>query len=500
MTSTNPEIVRHLTSSAVPSTIASAILSALVICGCASGPDWEEPDVSSDLPSEFRRIPADAAFLAPAPADSAVAAESADSEPDYTGASAISHTDWFAQWDDPLLRSLLQRAASSNLTVRQAVERVEAARAALDSYRASLLPTLGASGSASRSRSFDPGKTASSYRAGADASWEIDLFGKNRRAAEAAQADLESAGWKLEDAMLSLRAELVSAYVALRLSQTALEIARENLLAEEDNAKIARAKGDSGFSSGADVAAAEAGVATSRASIPPREAAADHAARAIERLLAMPPNSLDAELAAATGHDVPAAPPVPSAAPAELLSRRPDVRAALSALHAATARVGEARAARFPSVDLSASFVLSAASLSAWSEALKTLAAGPSISAPIFRGGALAAAERRADAAAREALLAYRDTVLAAVHEAQNAWTSLSAEAARGADLETAVSRNEEALEAARAKYRAGTGDWTAVTVRQMALLSSRLSLAQHRADMADCAVSLVKALGGSQM
>lgn len=471
-------------------TAAAAAFSALSLCGCMMGPDWREPDVSRDLPTQFRRVPADEALLSPAPDGNGSAQEGAP-EPDGP-------QDWFAQWDDPLLQSLLSRAVVSNLTVRQAAERVVAARAALDSSRAALWPTLGASGAASRSRAFDPEKTSSTYRAGADASWEIDLFGRNRRAAEAASADLESAGWRLEDAMLSLRSEVVSAFVALRLSQASLDIARANLEAEEDNARIARAKGDSGFTSGADIAAAEAGIATARAAIPPREAAADRAARALELLLALPPHSLEGELAAPESPvAIPAAPPVRGAAPASLLSRRPDVRAALSSLHAATARVGEARAARFPSLDLSASFSLSATSLSAWSDALKTLAAGPSLTIPVFRGGALAAAERRADSAAREALLAYRDTVLKAVHEAQNAWTDLAAESARGADLENAVLRDEEALDAALARYRAGTGEWTAVTVRQTALLAARLSLAQHRADMAECAVSLVKALGG---
>ena len=149
-------------------------------------------------------------------------------------------------------------------------------------------------------------------------------------------------------------------------------------------------------------------------------------------------------------------------------------------------------------MNLAAGASISSDSLSDWSDALKTLSFGPSVSLPLFQGGALAAAEDRARAAAEEALFAYRDAVLGAVHEVQRDWTDLAAERARADDLAAAVRADEEALEAALALYRAGKGDYTTVLVRRTALLSASLALAQHRASLADLSISLFKALGGA--
>ena len=251
--------------------------------GCLLGPDFERPDASPYVPDAFRTGPAPDA----AP----------DASPQAPCAPAVSEAQWWAAWNDPLLERLLEQGSSTNLTLLQAEARLRQSRATLDAARASLFPSLGLSGSASRSKTFDPDASRSSYRAGGDAAWEIDLFGRNRRTAEAAEADLEASGLSVDDARLSLRAEIASDYVALRLAQASLEIARSNLVAEVESAEIARAKGESGFSSGADVAASEAAIATARAALPAREAAVSAAARALEQLLALPPFALEEELA-----------------------------------------------------------------------------------------------------------------------------------------------------------------------------------------------------------
>ena len=441
----------------------------ILLAGCLLGPDFERPEAPA-LPESFRTVPADA----------------------EGGSGALPPS----VWNDPLLAELLSEAASTNLTLLQARSRLAQSRAALAQSRAALRPTLGLSASASASKTYDPDDTSESYRAGGDAGWELDLFGRNRRLAEASEAELEAAGFSVEDAALSLQAEVVADYVTLRLAQESLDIARQNLAADERNAEIARAKGESGFTTGADVSAAEASIATARAVIPSREAAVSSAARALELVLARAPFSLEERLAAPA--PVPVAPEPPALAPAELLARRPDIRRAEAAYHAAVARIGAARAARFPSVNLAASAAVTADSLSNWADGLKTLGIGPSVSLPLFQGGRLRAVERQAREAAEESRLAYVAAVLSAVHEAQDVWTRLAAERARGADLAEAVRRDEEALDAARQLYEAGRSDYTTVTVRQTALLSARLALAQHRADLATLTASLAKALGGT--
>ena len=489
--------------------------------GCLLGPDFERPE-TPELPDAFRGAerPAEGALPAsgspeavdaPALRDTTLpeGGEARDGDtprrfappPSERGAEQEMENGerktFSAYWAerDPLLAELLAEAASTNLTLLQARSRLAQSRASLAQSRASLWPTLGVSASANASKTYDPDDSSESYRAGADTGWELDLFGRNRRLAEASEAELEAAGYTVADVLLSLQAEVVADYSALRLAQESLDIAKANLEADERNAEIARAKGESGFTTGADIAAAEAGIATARATIPARDAAVSSAARAIELLLARAPFSMEERLAAPA--PVPEAPEVPSIAPADVLARRPDVRRAEAAFHAAVARIGAARAARFPSINLAASATITADSLSNWADGLKSLGIGPSVSLPLFQGGRLRAAERQAREAAEEARLGYVAAVLGAVHEAQDLWTRLASERARGADLAEAVRRDEEALDAARQLYQAGRSDYTAVTVRQTALLSARLALAQHRADLATLTASLVKALGG---
>ena len=140
---------------------------ALALSGCLLGPDYERPDAAADLPDAFRTGGA-------AAADGAEAAAPAD------------EAAWWDAWGDPLLARLLEEGCATNLTVREAAARLRQSRAELDAARAALSPTLGVSGSGSKSKTYDPDDSAEAYRAGADAGWEIDLFGKNRRSAEAA--------------------------------------------------------------------------------------------------------------------------------------------------------------------------------------------------------------------------------------------------------------------------------------------------------------------------
>ena len=451
------------------SCLSSFFLVMALTTGCLLGPDYTAPEAPADLPEAFRDAPA---------ADPAVQA------------------DWLAAWNDPLLSELVAEGLSTNLTLQAAQSRLAQSRASLSQARAALFPSLGLSASASANKTYDPSDSSESYRGGADAGWELDLFGRNRRSAEASEADLEAAGYTLADAKLSLESEIISDYVALRLAQESLDIARTNLAADLRSAEIARAKGESGFTSGSDVAAAEASIATSRAALPAREAAVSACARALELLLARAPFSLEEKLDAKA--PIPVAPAPPSIAPADVLARRPDVRKAAANLHAATARIGAVRAARYPAINLAAGATISADSLSGWSDGMKSLSIGPSVSLPLFQGGRLKAAEEQARAAANESLINYHDTVLSAVHETQNGWVKLAAERARTEDLEAAVKHDIDALDAAEELYRVGQGSYTTVLQRQTALLSARQALAQHRADLATLTVSLVKSLGGA--
>ena len=460
---------------ALPCAAAAAALS-----GCLLGPDYERPDPAVAQDS-FRRA--------------GVSGENAVSEAGAAGESRDGS--WWSAWSDPEIARLVSEACATNISLAQAAARVRQARASLETARAALRPSLGLSGSASAGKTYDPDSSARTVRGGGEAGWEIDLFGANRRSAEAAGADEAAALQEEAGVRLALCAETASAYVELRLAEALLAISRENLASAEESLEIARAKDSSGMEAGSGLAASEASVASARAAVPAREAAASAAARALEALLARPPFALEGALAGESGA-VPEPPEPPETSPAEVVARRPDVLRAEASLHAATARVGAARAARYPAVNLAAGVSVSASSLTDWERKTTDLSFGPSVSVPLFRGGALAAAEERARAAADEALLAWRDAVLSAVHEAQDAWTRYDSELARRADVALAAEKEAEALEAAVSLWKAGSGSYEAVISRRQALLSARQGVAQNAADRALLAITLYKALGGA--
>ncbi|MBQ7667645.1 MAG: efflux transporter outer membrane subunit [Kiritimatiellae bacterium] len=458
-------------------------LAAAAVAGCTLGPDFERPQPDG--------IESFAAFR-----HGADDARRADAE-------SISNDSGWQRWHDPLLVRLVQDVCGENLSLAQTVSRVREARATLEIARAAMRPSLGLSGSAAASRVLDPSSSARSARGGGEASWEIDLFGANRRAAEAALAQYEATEHDESFARLSLQSEMAAAVVELRLAEAMLAISRGNLDLAGEALDIARSKDEAGLTAGSGLAASEAAAASSRASVADREAAASAAARAIEILLAKPPFSMEEELRGAETPSgdavcaIPAPPPLAETTPAEVVARRPDVLKAEATLHAATAQIGSARAARYPAVNIAGGVSVSASSVNDWSRTTE-LSIGPSVSIPLFRGGALAAAEEKARAAADTALLAWRDAVVAAIHEAQNAWTRVDAAQSRKPDLAFAAEKDEEALDAALSLWKAGSGSYENVISRRQALLSARQSLAQNEAEAAEAAIALYKALGGA--
>lgn len=446
----------------------------LSLCGCVLGPDYERPQPLSSL-SAYRATPA--------------------GEPGEVAVSAIEEP-YRAGWNDPVLLSLLADAASSNLTIRTAFARLEQSRSTLVETRAAFWPKADLSGSGTRRRAYDPDATTSAYAGDVSLGWEVDLFGKNRRLSEISEQEYLRAGLSVEDAQQAVASEIALDYIQYRYAQADLALALETLETLEATAKIAHARQASGFVAESEADAADASIATARADIPAKQAAVSVAKRALEQLCALPPFALDERLAPASG--IPQAAVPPQDLPANLLARRPDVRQAECTLHAATARIGVEKAARYPSINLSAGAAVSAAALSSWSAALKSLSFGGAVALPLFHGGALRAAEKRARAEAEEALLGFHDTVLQAVHEAQNNWTEWASLAARRGELEKAVESSRRAYEAAVALYEAGKVDYTDVVSRQSAYISARAARLNQEAQYASQTVKLAKSLGFS--
>ncbi|MBV8536125.1 MAG: efflux transporter outer membrane subunit [Alphaproteobacteria bacterium] len=476
----------------------TTLLLAALLPGCTVGPDFAPP--KPDTPAAWTDT-----AVAPLPGQKNV-----------VDASPVTAAAWWASFKDPLLTSLVERAAASNLDLRQAVLRIAEARAQRDIAAAGFWPSLDANGSYTRQRVSDttaltsllaghgtsaapPGlqNPFNQYQYGFDASWEIDLFGRVRRGVEAADADSAASIEDSRDVLVSLVGEVARTYIDLRGAQLRLSILEDNLKTQRDALDLARDRRNAGTGIDLDVANAAAEVASTEARIPTAKTQIAVDINQLSFLLALEPDALRSELAAAS--PVPPVPPqVPVGLPADLVRRRPDIRTAEAGLHAATARVGVAVADLFPRLTLNADFGLQAArpgDLGNW--ASRFFAIGPSLDIPIFSGGRRQANVRLQDVKAKEAAVSYARTVLAAIHEVENALAAYGPEQTRRAALETSVAQDREALSLATQRYASGITTFLDVLDAERNLEQAELSLADSTVAVSADLVAVYKALGG---
>lgn len=447
------------------------LTSSLLFCaGCMVGPDFERP--ATDVPETFLQ-----------------------GTLENNATNAILNAEWWNGFNDPILLSLIDRGLTNNLSVQQAMQRVRASRASLAESRANYWPRVGVSAGVKKNKSWDPDDSATRVSAGFDASWEIDLFGGTRRGVEAAKAELAATEYSLEDARISLAAEIAGEYVNLRQEQANYEIALANLAVQTNFYAISDAKFKAGVADERDRISSEAQWRALEASLPQSKVAIVSSIRRIESLLGLNPGALDAELS--SKGDVPVAPALPAAVPADLLRRRPDVRQSESRYAASLARVGVAIANRYPSVSIGAGASLSSDSLSDWGNAMKTMNIGPSINWNLLTFGRDKAKVEQAKASAEEAALAYRERVLGAVHEVESEWLQLQEEQVRLEPLTKSESLQARALELSEDMYAKDLGEYHDVLSSQQALLSARKSLIAQKANCALHSIALFKALGG---
>jgi len=408
---------------------------------------------------------------------------------------------WWTLFNDPTLTSLIERAVISNLDVQVAEARIRQARASRGIAAGGLGPTINAAGSFRRSQAPGVAGTAgpisNQYQAGFDAAWELDFFGGVRRNVEAAQADLQAAIEARRDTLVTLTSEVALNYIDLRAFQEQIAIARRNLTAQQHTADLTRQLSTGGFVSRLDVENANAQVATTAAQIPVLETSAQQTIYNLSILLGLEPGALLQELTPVSG--IPAGPPaVPVGVPAELLRRRPDIRQAEAQIHAATARIGVAVADLFPSISLSASAGTQGnkfSSLTDWANRFWSL--GPSATWTLFSTGRVRSNIELQRAFEEESLIVYRQTILAALQEVENALIASAKEQEHRQALVDAVAANRSAVELATELYTAGQTDFLNVLDAQRSLYSSEDALAQSIRTISTDLVALYKALGG---
>ncbi len=403
---------------------------------------------------------------------------------------------WWEQFHDTLLTSLVDEALKKNLSVELAVSKLRQARAAEGINIAGLLPAINGSAQIQREKS-QAGKTLNLYQAGFDAAWELDFFGGQRRSVESAKANTEAAFEGIREAQVSVAAEIALDYVQLREYQQEIVVARNNLKSQQETDKIVRLKARAGFESALDIANADAAVATTEAQIPVLEMEARQSIYALSVLLARPPEDLLKCLSLIGAiPQVPAR--IPAGLPSNLLRRRPDIREAEALLHSATAQIGVATADLFPKFSLTDTVGWQSNQFSSWwFIANRGFSFGPSVEWSIFQGGAIVSNIHVQEALRDQAFINYRQTVLGAFEEVENALIAFTREQAHYKSLKDSVVANRKAVDLSIELYTDGLLDFLNVLVAQRSIYAAEDLLVQSRAKIALDLISLYKALGG---
>jgi len=475
----------------------SLLTLALWLAGCAVGPDYEAP--KPQLPGGYHLLDAQ---------------QASKTEP-----GAVS-TRWWQTFNDPQLNSLIDRAIEGNLTLQQAVLRIAGARQELAQARGGLFPSLNGSAKVTRQQlglegllkangvtdqlDSDTASQLSSleqpvtlYQGSFDASWELDLWGKVRRQVELADAQTQAAIEQRNDALVSLEAEVARAYLQLRGAQATIATLEQQIAVAQQSWELTQSQQRNGLAPLTDVENARAQLSSLQAQLPQYQSQARQAMNGLAVLLGKTPGALDNELFAPKA--MPALPQmVPVGIPATLARRRPDIRQAEATLHAQTANIGVSVAQLFPSLSLTGQLGVrntDVSYLDNWSSHFYSV--GPSLSIPIFQGGRLVSSVRLARAQQASAALDYRQTVLTALQDVENALVSYRADQARVTALDETTGSLQRAFDLASDSYRQGISTFIDVLDAQRQLAQAQEQATQARMQSALDLVALYKALGG---
>jgi NodT family efflux transporter outer membrane factor (OMF) lipoprotein len=403
---------------------------------------------------------------------------------------------WWRHLDDPVLSELIQEALRSNIDLLKSVARLREARARRVIAGAARKPTVSGTGSAgTRFASNQEGRTenTNSLAAGLDASWELDVFGGVTGAIDAAAADVEVVEAETHGVRVSLAAEVALAYVEVRSARLHLEIFEKSTALQEETLQLLRLRNDAGLENAQELEQAISQLEQTRAQLPALQLSSTEALYRLDLLLGLTPGSTRARLAGDV--DLPRIPATFAIGiPAEVLRRRPDIRAAERKLAAETAREGVARAQLYPSFKLSGSFGVEML-LGNGTSAFVSLLGG--ITVPLFDGGRLRAQLKLQTAVCDQALLAYRQVILTALREVQGAVSTLTRQRERKETLTRALEAARRADELARQRFAAGVIDFQPVLETGRSLLTLEDGLATTRAAEVNALIQLYKALGG---
>jgi multidrug efflux system outer membrane protein len=452
------------------------LLSCVMVSACALGPNYSRPRV--DAPTAYRW------------------------QLENPSSSSIADLGWWQVYEDPTLQALISAAVANNFDVRIAAARIEQARATLGSTRYQLLPDLSVTGSASRARTSEyktlPGfpTLGNTFNAQGNLSYELDFWGRYRRANEAARADLLAARYGQKSVLVSLIAQVASSYFNLLSFDEQLDITKRTLDIREKFVELTRARHDRGVVSGLDVATAEAQLESARANIPDLERQIALEENALSVLLGKNPSDIVRQPQAMQAHAN--APMPPAGMPSDLLNRRPDILEAEQNLVTVNAQVGVAKAALFPSISLTGAAGSTSSALSnLFDGPSRTWSLGGSLLLPLLDPQRNIYELEFAKARKREYILRYQSTIQTAFREVADALIGQQ----KNVEFQQAQGKQVDALRQAQSialeRYRIGYSSYFDVISADRDLFAAELTLSNaHRAALLS-SVELYRALGG---
>ncbi len=450
----------------------------LALAGCALGPDYQRPDARVALPESY--------------ANAAAAS-------DPTTAPAVDSR-WWNLFGDAQLTALVDQALASSPDALTAAARIEEADAVLRQVDAALLPQIDANAGVSRSRTILPnaveptGLLRNTNKIGLSTSFELDVWGRLRRASEAARAQALGTRYASETVSLSLAASVTQAYLNLRAIDAQLLVNRDSVSSQARSTQLARVRFDSGYASQLDVQQAEGALATYTAA----QVQLEKSRALAESLLGLLVGQPGLKVGAGDLRSLPVPPTPPAGLPSSLLEARPDVRKAETDLIAANAKIGVAKAALFPSITLTGSFGRESRDLSdLFSPAAAVWSIGAGLTQPIFEGGRLRAQVEQVSAQQKQSLEAYRKSVQTAFREVNDALITVRQNGDSEVALGQAMQAAKRSLQLAQARYDSGYSPYLEVLTAQRTSNDATLAWVQNRQARLSSSVDLFKALGG---
>jgi len=457
-------------------------------CGCTVGPNYHRPKV--DVPSAYRGAP---------PPEAAQPPQSMSQQESHPAEQSFGDQKWWEVFQDPQLQDLIRTALQQNYDVRIAATRILEAQAQLGITRADQLPTInaGAAGVGDRFARQKPlpEYETSAYSVGASLAWELDFWGKYRRATEAARANLLATEWGRRAVTNTLVSNVAAAYFQLRAYDLQLEISRQTLASRQESLKLTQTLANGGAGTELDVRQAEQLVAVAAETIPDLERSIQQQENLISTLLGNNPGPI------ARGRKLteqPHLPEVPPGIPSRLLERRPDIHAAEAQLMAANAQIGVARAAYFPQITLTATSGFQ-------SSALTNLFTGPagfwnmggSLAQPIFAGGRIRSGVRLAEARQQELVLTYQQTIQRAFRGVSDALIAYQKSREFREHQEELVLAAQDAARLSEVRYRGGAAGYLEVLTNETNSFNAELGLAQAQLNELLSLDEIYRNLGG---